>query len=109
MRIELDDIQSVAWRACRELAAVKGDQAAELAEQAKALMARAERMQQGATEHINGCMTAVARCHGLEGIPDGAEIDDAGPRVTVTWDVTPVSEDAEDTESVTEELAAAQA
>ena len=86
MRIELDDIQSVAWRACRDLATLKGDDATEKAKEAKALMAHADRMQRAAAEHVNVCLTAVASCHGLEAIPDVAEIDDRGPRVVITWD-----------------------
>jgi len=92
MRIELDDVQTLALRASRILAERARGDAIELDKQvdgllvdAQRLKTRAKEIRQQAADSMRNCWATIASCHGTE-IPDHAQADLSGDRVVITWE-----------------------
>ncbi len=89
MRIELDDMQALAFEACSDNTQARVGEAADKAKQGQALLAEAKLMRDGAIERMERCWKTIASCHGLEEIPGEAQIDRADGRVVITWEEKP--------------------
>lgn len=85
MRIELDDVQALAFEACSDNTQTKIAEAADKAKKGQALLTEAKRIRAAAIKRMEHCWKTIASCHGLKEIPGEAQIDRASGRVVVTW------------------------
>ena len=89
MRIELDDVQALAFEACSDNTQTKVAEAADKAKKGQALVAEAKRTHAAAIARMSHCLKTIASCHGIEEIPREATIDRTDGRIVVTWEEKP--------------------
>lgn len=92
MRIELDDIQALAYRACSDNTKTQIDVAVGKFKAGQVLLKESKLIRVAAMERMENCWTAISACHGFERLPDEAEIKEIDGRVVITWEFAEVAE-----------------
>ena len=85
MRIELDEIQALAYKSGRENFEGKVTEAKKLSAEGNLMVKKAQELANQAYTEIKKLHNVIASCHGLEGIPAEFDISSVDGRLVMSW------------------------